>query len=328
MSKLSDKFAAGKKALADRQSAEVKDSISHTSSFTRAAGPLHGSVSTMKIDLLKAEIDALKAAKPVMKIHPSEIKPSAWVNRHQDSFEVPAFAAFKAEIESAAGNIQPIKVRPLKTADTSGSAKYEIVFGHRRHRACLELGLEVNVIVDDIDEKTMFVEMDRENREREDLRPFEQGLMYARALDSGLFSSLRKLSEEIGADPTNISKAVSLARLPVPILDSFESRLDIQYRWASDLKAALEKEPDLILARAADIKKQRSSGNQLSSQSAFNLLVGKTSPSNKSVARKVLVGKRVLTITELDKIITYKLDILGREKLSKIEKFIASVMAE
>ena len=328
MSKLSEKFAAGKKALAERQSAEAKDATSPTSPFARAAGPLHGSVSTMKIDLLKAEIDALKAAKPVMKIHPSEIKASAWVNRHQDSFKGPEFAAFKAEIESAAGNIQPIKVRPLKSVDTSGGAKYEIVFGHRRHRACLELGIDVNVIVDDIDEKTMFVEMDRENRERTDLRPFEQGLMYARALESGLFSSLRKLSEEIGADPTNISKAVSLARLPESILDSFESRLDIQYRWASDLKAALEKEPDLILARAADIKKQRSAGNQLSSQSAFNLLVGKASSLNKPVARKVTVGKRVLTITERDKMITYEFDFLGREKLSKIEKFIASVMAE
>ena len=328
MSKLSEKFAAGKKALAERQSVEAKDATLPTSPFARTAGPLHGSVSTMKIDLLKAEIDALKAAKPVMKIHPSEIKPSAWINRHQDSFKVPEFAAFKAEIESAAGNIQPIKVRPLKSDEASGAAKYEIVFGHRRHRACLELGLDVNAIVDDIDEKTMFVEMDRENRERADLRPFEQGLMYARALDSGLFSSLRKLSEEIGADPTNISKAVSLARLPEPILESFESRLDIQYRWASDLKAALEKEPDLILARAADIKKQRILGNQLSSQSAFNLLIGKSSSPSKSVARKVTVGKRVLTITELDKMITYKLDILGQEKLSKIEKFIASVMVE
>ena len=84
----------------------------------------------------------------------------------------------------------------------------------------------------------------------------------------------------------------------------------------------------MIFARAADIKKQRSSGNQLSSQIAFNLLVGKASFLNKSIARKVTVGKRVLTITELDKTITYKLNILGREKLSMIEKFIASVMAE
>lgn len=328
MSKLSDKFAAGKKSVAERQSTVARDYSAPISPFARAAGPLHGSVSTMKIDLLKSEIETLRAAKPVIKINPHEIKASAWVNRHPDSFKVPEFSTFKAEIESAAGNIQPIKVRPLKSTDTSSGAKYEIVFGHRRHRACLELGIEVNVIVDDIDERAMFVEMDRENRERADLRPFEQGLMYARALDSGLFSSLRKLAEEIGADPTNISKAVSLARLPEAILDSFESRLDIQYRWASDLKAALEKEPDLVLARAVDITKQRSLGNKLSSQISFNLLVGKVSSLSKPVARKVTVGKRALTITEKNKVITFELETLGLEKLAKIEMFIVSMMAE
>lgn len=325
MSKLSEKFAAGKKALAERQSAQVTDSASP---FVRAAGPLHGSVSTMKIDLLKAEINSLKAAKPVMKIHPSLIRESAWANRHQDSFEASEFAAFKAEIESAAGNIQPIKVRPLKSDDIPGEPKYEIVFGHRRHRACLELGIEVSAIVDDLDEKTMFVEMDRENRERADLRPYEQGLMYARALDSGLFSSLRKLSEEIGADPTNVSKAVSLARLPAEILDAFKSRLDIQYRWASDLKAALEKEPELILARAADINKQKRLGNQLPSQAVFNMLVGKASTSKKAIARSITVGQRVLTITERDSKVIYELDVLSKDKLLQIEKFIAAVMGD
>ena len=328
MSKLSEKFAAGKKALAERQSAEHKDGACVPSSFARAAGPLHGSVSTMKIDLLKAEIDLLKAAKPVMKIDPSLIKASAWANRHQDSFKASQFAAFKAEIESAAGNIQPIKVRPLKSAEVPGGPKYEIVFGHRRHRACLELGIEVNAIVDDIDEKTMFVEMDRENRERADLRPYEQGLMYARALDSGLFSSLRKLSEEIGADPTNVSKAVSLARLPAPILDAFGSRLDIQYRWISDLKAALEKEPELTLARAADINKQKHLGNQLPSQTVFNMVVGKAPISKKTPVRSVTVGKRMLTITERNNKIVFELDALSNDNLLKIEKFITTVMAE
>lgn len=328
MSKLSEKFAAGKKALAERQSAEAIDVPSTASSFARAAGPLHGSVSTMKIDLLKAEISILKAAKPVMKIHPDLIKASAWANRHQDSFEAAEFATFKAEIESAAGNIQPIKVRTLKSADTLGEAKYEIVFGHRRHRACLELGIEVSAMVDDIDEKTMFVEMDRENRERADLRPYEQGLMYARALDSGLFSSLRKLSEEIGVDPTNVSKAVSLARLPAEILDAFKSRLDIQYRWSSNLKAALEKEPELILARAADINRQKRLGNQLPSQEVFNMLVGKASTSKKASIRSVTVGQRVLTITERDSKVIYELDALPKEKLLQIEKFIAATMGD
>jgi len=327
MSKLSDKFAAGKKALAERQvGLDALQDSQVPSPTARSLGPTHGSVSTMKIDMLKAEVAVLKAGNPVLKIPARLIKPSAWANRHADSFEGPQFAAFKAEIESAGGNVQPIKVR--RVIEQPGDEQYEVVFGHRRHRACFELGLLVSAVVEDVDDKTLFVEMERENRQRADLRPYEQGVMYARALDVGIFPSLRKLAEEIGVDVGNASKAVALARLPEPVLDCFASRLDIQFRWASELKIALEKEYDLVLARANGIKKQLVAGNPISAQSAFDLLVGKVSPKSKMVSRKVKVGEKVLVVSQTAKKVTYELDRVSNEKLERIEKFIASVLAE
>lgn len=326
MSKLSEKFAAGRKALAERQAADPKDSFATPSPFARAAGPLHGSVSTMKMDLLKSEVEMLRASNPVLKIRPNEIKASAWANRHADSFESSEFASFRAEIKSAGGNVQPIKVRPLKSP--VDGVKYEIVYGHRRHRACLDLDIEVNAIVSDIDEKHLFIEMDRENRDRADLRPYEQGVMYVRALNEKLFPSIRKLAEDIGADSTNVSRAVALARLPEEILDSFASKLDIQYRWAAELKAAHEKEPDLILARAKDVRKQKALGNQLPSQVVFNLLVGSAPAASKPISREMTVGDRILKITEKNRKIAFELDTLPKDKITKIQKFIAAVMAE
>ena len=324
MSKLSEKFAAGKKSLSERQAAA---SVNCTPAplYQRSAGPLHGSVTTMKIDLLKSEIESLKAGKLVLSIPPGEIRSSAWSNRHEDSFSGLEFKAFTAEIDSAGGNIQPIKVRRLLSDEPY---KYELVFGHRRHRSCLALGIDVIAIVEDIDEKTLFIEMDRENRLRADLTPYEQGLNYAKVLDSGLFASLRKLADELGADASNVSKAVALARLPELVLDAFESRLDIQYRWAFEIRTSLEKDPELILARAADIKRLRMDGNILSSQAAFNLLVGKDAASSKFPSRKISVGKHVLTVTERGKKVVFEVNALGREKHTRIEKFIASVMAE
>lgn len=38
------------------------------------------------------------------------------------------------------------------------------------------------MIAGDVDDQQMFVEMDRENRQRKDLRPYEQGMMYGHAL--------------------------------------------------------------------------------------------------------------------------------------------------
>lgn len=327
MSKLSEKFAAGKKALHERQAAEQKETaVVAPSSYVRAAGPAHGAVSNMKIETLKEQIETLRAAKPVMKISPNEIRPSAWANRHQDSYKSDEFAEFKKEIQSANGNIQPIKVRP--TANPIDGFKYEIVFGHRRHQACLELGIDVTVIVEEIDEKTLFVEMDRENRQRADLRPYEQGLMYARAIDQGLFASLRKLAEDIGADATNVSKAVNIARLPTAVLDAFESRLDIQYRWYADLSKALVQDPDLLLSRATEIASKRAAGEAIPSVAALSMLFGKTAKPAPKKPKVVKVGSNVLSISESKDKVSFEVDKLGKEKHIRIEKFIVDLMAE
>jgi ParB family chromosome partitioning protein len=93
--------------------------------------------------------------------------------------------------------LQAIKVRPLKPG---GEFKYEVVFGHRRHRACLELGLPVLAVVDNLGGVELFVQMDRENRSRKNLSAWEQGMMYLRALENGLFPSNRQLAEKVGVD--------------------------------------------------------------------------------------------------------------------------------
>jgi len=330
VSKLSERFAAGKEALAAQKKVIASDAKSRlTASFVpaRASGPLHGSVTTMKMDMMRSELDALRSANPVVKLHPGEIRASVWANRHPDSFKTDEFESLKQEIKSAKGNIQPIKVRVLSPDEAQGGFKYEIAYGHRRHRACYELGLDVAAMIEEMSPTELFVQMDRENRERANLRPYEQGLMYARALDGGLFSSLRKLAEETGVDPTNASKAIALARLPNAVLECFVSPLDIQYRWASDLRHLLDKEPELLFARVADIKKAQSAGRSLSSQDALEMLVGRSVTTKKSSSRKVVVGQKVLTIIEENKKVSYVIDTLGSERQAKIEKFIMEMMS-
>ena len=167
------------------------------------------------------------------------------------SFAGQEFEDLKRDIAAQGRNVQPIKVRRLN--DSSG--KYEIIFGHRRHRACLELGIEVlATIVEGLDDKHLFIEMDRENRQRKDLRPYEVGCMYAQALDEGLFPSARKLAEDVGIDQSQLTKALALARLPADVLQAFTSPLDLQYRWVADLNEALQRDPDFALAIAKAIR--------------------------------------------------------------------------
>ncbi len=189
---------------------------------------------------------------PTRKIDPATIRASRWANRHPASFESAEFAGLKADIELAGGNVQPILVRPLP--DEPG--QYELVFGHRRHRACLELGIPVLAAIwlDELGDAELFAAMDRENRERADLSPYEQGVMYQRALEEQLFPTQRQLAEKLGVSHTWIRKALMVAQLPSAVLECFRSPLEVQHRHAEQLNAALDKDRRSVLKRAEKVR--------------------------------------------------------------------------
>jgi ParB family chromosome partitioning protein len=199
---------------------------------------------------LRAKVEELEGAEAIQKLDAHDVRPSGFANRHEASYSGAEFESLKAEIASAGGNVQPIKVRRAKAPD---AARYEIVFGHRRHRACLELGLPVAAVVVDLDDRALFAEMERENRERQNLSAWEQGVMYKRALEGGLFPSLRSLASAVGAQPGNVSTAIQLASLPSEVVAAFDSPLNLQFRWGAALKAALERDADAVLAKARSI---------------------------------------------------------------------------
>lgn len=178
-------------------------------------------------------------------LDPKSIQPSRWANRHPSSYADGAFDLLKREIADSGGNVQPIKVRRMDIDS------YEIVFGHRRHQACLELGLPVlATVVSDMDDRTLWQEMERENRARKDLAPFEQGRHYRAALEGGLYPSIRRLAHAIGVDVSQAAKVIRIADLPVEVLSAFKSPCDIQVNWATKLHASLDRDPDGIRKRA------------------------------------------------------------------------------
>ena len=201
---------------------------------------------------LKEKLQQFEDATVVEFIDPQRIRPSRFANRHELSFLGIEFAGLKAEIASAGRNVQTIMVRHL-AADAAGPAVYEIAFGHRRHRACLELGIPVAAIVEELNDAQLFAEMERENRERQNLSPWEQGVMYKRALDEGLFPSLRKLAVAIGVQAGNVSTAIQLASLPEDVVAAFPSPMCLQLRWAGALKAAIDQNPDGVRSLALEL---------------------------------------------------------------------------
>jgi ParB family chromosome partitioning protein len=199
------------------------------------------------------ELKTWEGAKPTRLIDPKHVFRTKWANRHEINFQSEEYARLKDEISSAGGNVQAVKVRPATSEGDDGAPRYELVYGHRRHQACLELGLPLLAVVDNLDDRSLFVEMDRENRGRKDLSPWEQGVMYQRALDQGLFPSNRKLAEAVGADLTNVGRALVLANLPEAVVAAFQSPLELQYRWAMPLKDAIEADGEAVDVCAKEI---------------------------------------------------------------------------
>jgi len=251
------------------------------------------SAAVKEAESLRERLAGFEGALPTRRLPATAVRVSAWANRHDDSYQDAGFLALKADIAAAGGNVQPIKVRPVtglgpdlmkgragqgaeagvgQSNPTADGIVYEIVFGHRRHRACLDLGLPVLALVEALGEQQLFVEMERENRARKDLSAWEQGMMYARALDQGLYPSNRQLAQAIGRDLGDIGKALSLARLPLAVVQAFASPLDLQYRWAKPLADAQQRDPEGLVVRARALKAQPTQPGKRSPKQIFEAL--------------------------------------------------------
>jgi len=251
-----------------------------------------------KLDDAMQNLAKLDGAKATKRIDPNLISPSEWANRHSLSFQTPDFKELVDEIASSGGNVQPIKVRPILK---DGTQHYEIIYGHRRHKACLDLGLPVLALIDEIDDKALFTEMDRENRQRIDLRPYEQGMMYRRALERNLYPSLRALCQATGANQGNGALALRLAKMPDVVLDAFPSRLEIQFRWILPLLKAHEKDPDRISAKAERLKLAKNVTPTMTSEYVFAQLINDSNDAAKKYGNNVQTievnGNTIATVT-------------------------------
>lgn len=237
-----------------------------------------------ELERLKEALNQFDGSLPTKKLDPQQVLPSRWANRHEASFSNADFIRFKADIQQAGGNVQPILVRPLE----GDASKFEIVFGHRRHRACLELGLPVLAVIslEPMSDLELFSAMDRENRERTDLSAWEQGSMYRKAIEEQMFPSQRRLAEAIGLSHTWVRKAIAVAELPETVVQCFRSPLELQFRHAEVISQAMELDRKAVLKRAEKI---RQSANLLSASAVVAALIGKH-PGASDAPQEIRIG--------------------------------------
>lgn len=285
-------------------------------------------------DTLRQRLKAFDGAQPVRALDPHTVQPSRWANRHASSYQEAAFAMLRAEIAAAGGNVQPIKVRPLPGATEGGEgAAYEIVYGHRRHRACLELGLPVRAVIEEMDDQRLFETMERENRARKNLSAWEQGMMYRRALDGGLYPSQRRMAEALGVDVSLVSKSLALARLPEAVVEAFATPLDIQFRWSQPLAEALQKDPDGLVTRAKAVGARK---QDLSAHEVFRRLVSGTddgvlnrsTPATPSTVGEPGRGAQIVTDARGRLTVRFDAAAMSPEREAALRQWLASFLRE
>lgn len=271
--------------------------------FMEGQSATHQENKLLREQLKEADRVALnfKGASPVKMLDPVKIRRSVFANRNTASFEGSIWAEFKSDILGNGGNETPIRVRPL--SEPVDGFEFEIIYGHRRHQACLELGIPVRAQIEDATESMLFVAMELENRSRKDLSPWEQGMFYAKALDKGLYPSARKLADAIRRDSSDVGKALALARLPEAVVAAFASPLDLQFRWAKPLNDAHQADPDGLISRAkaiaADGRKQ-SAGEVLAQLLAVQTPGGGAANDQADIAIGQ-VGKKASAVLTSDK---------------------------
>ncbi|MDH6185319.1 ParB/RepB/Spo0J family partition protein [Polaromonas sp. CG_23.6] len=105
------------------------------------------------------------------------------------------------------GIIQPVLVRPR------GNGSYELVFGHRRHRAALQAGLSIMpAIVRDLTDAQSAQLQAVENVQRRDLDPIDEALGYA-AFIAAHGITKDELARQTGKSRTHVYNRLKLATL-------------------------------------------------------------------------------------------------------------------
>lgn len=270
--------------------------------FMEGQSATHQENKVLREQLKEADRVALhfKGASPVKMLDPVKIRRSDFANRNPASFEGNEWDAFKKDILGNGGNETPIRVRPI--SEPVDEVEFEIIYGHRRHQACLELGIPVRAQIEDATEHMLFVAMELENRSRKDLSPWEQGMFYAKALDKGLYPSARQLAEAIRRDSSDVGKALSLARLPAAVVAAFASPLEIQFRWAKPLNDAHQADPDGLITRAKAIAAY---GRRQSAGSVLQQLIASQAPAGAPATERAdieigKVGKKATAVLTSD----------------------------
>lgn len=213
---------------------------------------------------------------------------SRWNTRHASSFSDEEFQSLKADISRAGGNIQPVKVRRrIAAPDALSHAKvetYELVFGHRRHQACMQLGLPVLAIIEDVSDEQLIGEMLRENENRKTLAAWELGELFQRLLDEKRYPSQTALAQALARDEGDVSRALQVRAIPDDILAVIDTPTSFALHDGSKINKTLKTDRAAVIAVVDGLV---SEARQVTAKEFMKLIAKKPEPRPKCPCEEI-----------------------------------------
>lgn len=178
----------------------------------------------LSIDELAENARRLVEGEAIVSLDPNKIDPSFLRDRLED--DDLDFESFKEGVR-AQGQLQPILVR----RHPSEPDRHMIVFGHRRTRACRELGIPVQAVVKELEEIAHVVAQGQENSRRSNLTFIERALLARKLLEMG--QSKETIVEALTVDETLLSRMLSIVEtIPSRLVEAIGSARGVgRDRW-------------------------------------------------------------------------------------------------
>lgn len=220
----------------------------------------------------------------LMYIDPKDCEPWKYANRQEDEM-----GDIDELIESIKTNkqLQPALVRKHPTPHDG--IVYEIIFGRRRHNACIKLGIPFLVIIKDIPNvQDAVASQDAENKYRNDISHYSNAVLYKRLLEDKVFETEKELAMKLRVSTSSLNDLLAFTKIPQEIIENIPNIHALSKDFALKL-----------VALANRSKKHYKKILELANQ----------------------IGKSISSPTKLQKIIDYEFDNERKIKLTESKLF-------
>lgn len=150
------------------------------------------------------------------------------------------------------GQIEPVILRKLNSAE----AQYEVIAGSRRWKACLEAGIPLKGIVQNLTDEQAAIAQIKENQQLP-LCDYSKGIYYARLI-KGKKITIARLAASIGCSKPKLQNFLAFDKVPKAIWEATGNLLKITSRTAATIYSLSQKGSkyiDALIESAADIRK-------------------------------------------------------------------------